>query len=219
MKTLKNIFRIWIFASIGLINYYRRLPDQTIILIHGSGVGPDSESFLHAHTVVKLYKKSREKISYIVASGYDANKDFLQSEGEYITEILVKNGVPYDLILTESKALTTPENIIRALYLLKDKGVNPTRFNFVAIHRPSYIWKAHYLWKILNIQVYMVIASIEPWKNFLKNIKHQYEYIDKFLKNPIEEELKTAELRSKTRTHFSIQPLEKKDFEREIERK
>lgn len=209
MSLILNFFRIWIYALRGLGNKFRKLPPDTIIVIHGSWIGEKSESFLHARTVANLYKKYKKRISYIIPSGYDANVDVLETEGEYMTELLIESGVPFEIILTETKALTTTENIIRSISLLAEKGIDSNSFNIIPVHRPSYIWKTYYLWNLYGYKIKMAIASVEPMQNFLKNLKQQYKNIDAFLKNPIQNELETAHLRSTTRTHFGIQPVSK----------
>ena len=207
-----NILRVGGYAFLGLVNRYRKLPKNTIIVMHGSWIGEESESFLHAHAVISLYKQNKNRIVYIIPSGYDASENSLTTEGEYMADILIKNGIPSSIIMVESKALTTTENIVRSVSLLKQKGVDICSFNVVAIHRPSYIWKTYYLWNLLGYTIHMAIASPEPFKNFIKNAQIQLGNIDKFLDDPIKNELETAEFRSKKRTHLNIQPLNKKEL-------
>jgi hypothetical protein len=202
-----NILRIWGYALLGLINAHRKFPEKVIIIMHGSWIGEKSESFLHAHTIARLYAKNRDHISYIIASGYDATSDSLETEGQYMANVLIENGVPREIIIIEGKALSTTENIVRSISLLREKGLAIHGFNIIPIHRPSYIWKTYYLWNMLEYKIYMAIASAEPIRSFLKNAKVQKKNIRAFLKNPIQNELNTAQLRSETRTHFDIEPL------------
>ena len=207
MKDFLYYFSIWVEAAIGIRNRDKKLLPNSVIVVHGYGVGAKSHSFIHADMARELYRHNKSRVAYIIPSGFDSNPDIAKTEGKEMEEYLLEKGIPASIVLVEEMALTTPENIARALLLLKKRGRDIGQYNFVSIHHPSYIWKSRYIWKLLGFDARGVAARDSVISSLL--VRHHRE-LRAFLKEPFE--IKKAQHRAIHISRNNIQPLTQKDF-------
>jgi len=200
-------FSIWVEAAIGIRNRDKRLLPNSVIVVHGYGVGAKSHSSVHADMARELYRRNKSRVAYIIPSGFDSNPDIAKTEGGEMAEYLLGKRIPASIVLTEEMALTTPENIARALLLLKKRGKDIGQYNFVSIHHPSYVWKSLHIWRLLGFDVRGVAARDSVISSL--TLRHHRE-LRTFLKAPFE--IKKAQHRATHISRRNIKPLTQKDF-------
>ena len=207
MTNFLYYFSIWIEAAIGIANRKKKLLPNSVIIVHGYGVGANSHSFVHADMAWELYRRNKNEVAYIIPSGFDSNPDIPKTEGAEMADYLTKKGVPPSIILTEKEALTTPENIARTLFLFKKLEWDVSQYSFVSVHHPSYVWKSRYIWKLLGFSARGVAARCSVISSL--TLRHHKE-LGTFLKEPFE--IKKAHERATNISKKNIKPLTKEEF-------
>lgn len=206
---------IWLYAFAGILNRNKKLPSNSVIIVHGYGVRghahgyelrKNSGSLSHAYTALEIHRRNKEQVAFVITSGFDSNPDLTESEGAYMAEYLIQQGLPPELLLIEEHALTTPENIARSLLLLKKRGADIHKYNFVSIHHPFYLWKTFYISKILGIKIFPIAAHCPIAPSI---VKAQHSRVSEFFKDPFE--IAKAEKRA-TSSHNKIEALSSEDF-------